>query len=55
MVKQNQQVSKPDVQSTELNKMPVPELDETQLSAEQSAKVFEQSEGETEQAEQNER
>ena len=38
----NQQVSKADVQTTDLNKMPVPGQNDTEFSAEEAAQVFEQ-------------
>lgn len=41
--KQNaNQVSKADVQTTDLNKMPVPGQNDTEFSAEEAAEVFEQ-------------
>ena len=42
MANRNQQTSKADVQSTELNKMPVPGVDDTEFSAEEAAEAFEQ-------------
>jgi len=40
----NQQVSKADVQTTDLNKLPVPGQEDTEFSAEEAAEVFEQTE-----------
>lgn len=38
----NNQASKAEVQSTELNKLPVPGQNDTEFSAEEAAEVFEQ-------------
>ncbi|WP_167357016.1 hypothetical protein [Paenibacillus pectinilyticus] len=40
MPQSNNQASKADVQSTELNKLPVPGQDDTEFSAEEAAEVF---------------
>ncbi|CAM3850023.1 hypothetical protein COLU111180_10910 [Cohnella lubricantis] len=42
MANRNQKLSKGEVQSTELNKMPVPGEDDTEFSAEEAAEAFEQ-------------
>lgn len=44
MAKDKNQVSKADVQTTELNKLPVPGQEDAEFSAEKSAEVFEQAE-----------
>lgn len=44
MNNEQNQVSKADVQSSELNKLPVPGQDDTEFSAEEAAKSFEQNE-----------
>ena len=40
MAKNKNKVSKADVQGTELNKMPVPGVDDTEFSAEEAAGAF---------------
>jgi hypothetical protein len=40
MPQSNNQASKAEVQSTELNKLPVPGQDDTEFSAEEAAEVF---------------
>lgn len=42
MSKSNQQASKAEVQTTELNKMPIPGETDTEFSAEEAAEVFQQ-------------
>lgn len=44
MAKSNNELSKAEVQSTKLNKLPVPGQFETEFSAEEAAEVFEQNE-----------
>ncbi|WP_040951775.1 hypothetical protein [Gorillibacterium massiliense] len=52
MGKQQNRASKAEVQTTKLNKMPVPNENDTEFSAEEAAKAFEQNsvtvDGETE-------
>ncbi|WP_201755248.1 hypothetical protein [Paenibacillus glycinis] len=42
MNNESNQTSKADVQSSELNKLPVPGQDDTEFSAEEAAEAFEQ-------------
>jgi len=44
MTDEKQQATKAEVQTTEMNKLPVPGQDETGLSAEEEAEVFQQAE-----------
>jgi hypothetical protein len=44
MAEDKQQATKAEVQTTELNKLPVPGQDEAGLSAEEEAEVFQQAE-----------
>ncbi len=46
MANDRNQLSKAEVQTTPLNKMPVPGLDETEFSAEEAAEVFERNDAE---------
>ncbi|MBD0379978.1 hypothetical protein [Paenibacillus sedimenti] len=42
MTNQNNQASKADVQTTDLNKLPVPGQNDTEFSAEEAAEVFQE-------------
>jgi hypothetical protein len=44
MSKSKNQASKAEVQTTELNKMPIPGEEDTEFSAEEAAEVFQQNE-----------
>jgi len=45
MANKRKQASKASVQTTELNKMPVPGVDDTEFSAEEAAQVFKGNQG----------
>jgi len=51
MTDEKQQATKAEVQTTELNKLPVPGQDEANLSAEEEAEVFQQAELDEDQTE----
>ncbi|BBH19526.1 hypothetical protein Back11_08710 [Paenibacillus baekrokdamisoli] len=54
MSKQNNQISKAEVQTSEFNKMPIPGEGDTEFSAEEAAEVFEEQHSEAHIAEEQE-